>query len=99
MPASIESGNLFACALHSNFPSCHMPVPHLVIVARTTQGVDLTLILPTKLVAMAMSLERSKNNFSSFIYGQSSTSPANFVKIRLVDIEISGLKEITKNII
>ena len=25
LPASIESGNSFACALRSNCPSCHMP--------------------------------------------------------------------------
>jgi len=41
----------------------------------------------------------SKNNFRSLIYGQSSTIPANFVKIGLVDVEIIGLKKITKNII
>jgi len=33
-----------------------------------------------------------------FTYGQSSTKPANFVKIGLVDVEIIGLTEITKNI-
>ena len=48
---------------------------------------------------MATSLERSKkNNFTSFIHGQSSTNPVNFVKIGPVDVEIIGLKEITKNI-
>ena len=40
-----------------------------------------------------------KNNIRSFIYGQISTNPANSVKIRpFVDVEISGLTEITKNI-
>ena len=38
-----------------------------------------------------------KNNFRSFIY-RSSTIPANFVKGCLVDVQIIGLKEITKNI-
>jgi len=49
-----------------------------------------------KLVAMATSLEGTQNNFSSFIYGQSSTNPANFEKIGQLDVEIIGLKEITK---
>jgi len=39
-----------------------------------------------------------KNNLRSFIYGQSSTNPAMFVKIIPVDVEINGLAEITKNI-
>jgi len=51
------------------------------------------------LIATATFLVGSKNNFRSLIYGQSSTIPANFVKIGLVDIEIIGLKKITKNII
>ena len=43
--------------------------------------------MPAQLVAMATSLERSKkNNFRSFIYGQSFTRPANFVKIGSVDV-------------
>jgi len=37
-----------------------------------------------------------KNNSRLFIYGQISTISANFVKIGLVDVEIIGLKEITK---
>jgi len=37
-----------------------------------------------------------KNNFRPFIYGQSSTNPANFVNVGLVDVEIIGLTEITK---
>jgi len=37
-----------------------------------------------------------KNNFKSFIYGQSSTNPANFVNIGPVDVEIIGLTEVTK---
>jgi len=50
------------------------------------------------LVATATSFEGSKNNFRSFIYGQSSsTNLANFVKIGPVDVEIIGLTEITKN--
>ena len=40
------------------------------------------------MVAVATSLEESKNNFRQFIYSQSSTKPANFVKIGLVDIQI-----------
>ena len=51
--------------------------------------------MPIKLVATAMTFEGSKNNFKSFFYGQSSTNPANFVKIDLVDVEITGLTEIT----
>jgi len=39
-----------------------------------------------------------KNNFKSFIYGQSSTNIANFVKIGPVDVEIICLTEIIKNI-
>ena len=51
------------------------------------------------MVATATSLEGSKkNNFNSFIYGQNSTNPANFVKIDPVDVEIISLTEITKNI-
>ena len=49
------------------------------------------------MVATATSLEGSKkNNFNSFIYGQNSTNPANFVKIDPVDVEIISLTEITK---
>jgi len=61
--------------------------------------VDWGSILPTKLVATETSLERSKNNFRSFIYGQSFANPANFVKIGPADAEIIGLTEINKNII
>jgi len=48
--------------------------------------------------AMARSLEGSKNSIRSFIYGQSSTKAANFVKVGPVDVEIIGLTltEITK---
>jgi len=42
-------------------------------------------------------LKNRKTNFSSFIYRQSSTNPANFVKIGLMEVEIIGLTEITKN--
>jgi len=35
---------------------------------------------------------------SQVIYGQSSTNPANFVKIRQVDVEMIGLTKIIKNI-
>jgi len=56
-------------------------------------------MLPTKLVTTAMSFGGlKKNNFWSFIYGQSSTNPADFMKIGLVDVELVGLTEITKNI-
>jgi len=51
------------------------------------QGVYWRSILPTKLVAMATSLEESKNDF---IYDQRSTNLAHFVKIGLVDVEIIG---------
>jgi len=60
------------------------------------QGVECRSILPTKLVATATSFEGSKNNFRSFICGQSSTNPAHFVKIGPVDVDIIGLIEITK---
>jgi len=51
--------------------------------------------LPTKLVSTATFLEGSKkNNFRSFIHGQSSSAnPAKFVKIGPVDV---GVIEITK---
>jgi len=67
--------------------------------SRELRGVDWGSILPTKLVATAKSLKRSKNNFRSFIYGQRFTNPANFAKIGPVDAEIIGLTEINKNII
>jgi len=44
-------------------------------------------------------LRYQKDNFRSFIYGQSSTIRANFIEIGQVDVEIIGLKEITKNIL
>ena len=47
-------------------------------------------------ITTATFVEGSKNNFSSFINGQSSTNPAHFVKVGLVDVEIIGLTEITK---
>ena len=47
--------------------------------------------MPTKFVAPATSLEGSKkNDFRSFIYSQSSTNAANFVKIGPVDVELIG---------
>jgi len=56
-------------------------------------------VLPRKLAATAKSPEGSKkNNFRSFIYGQSSTNPENFVKIGPVYVEIIGLTEITENL-
>jgi len=60
------------------------------------QGVELRKILPRKLVATATSLDGSKNNFRSFIYGQSSTQPANLVKNGPVNVEIIGLTKISK---
>ena len=39
-----------------------------------------------------------KNDLRLFIYGQSFASPANFVKIGVVDDELIGLTEITKDI-
>jgi len=42
-------------------------------------------------------LKNRKTNFSSFIYRQSSTNPANVVQIGLIEVEIIGLTEITKN--
>jgi len=67
-------------------------VAALANVMRTTRS-----ILSTKLVATATSLEESKkNNFNSFVYGESSTNGANFAKIGPVDVEMVGLTEITK---
>jgi len=43
-------------------------------------------------------LSDRENNFRSFIYGQSSTNPANFVKTGLVDVEIIGLTEIREGL-
>ena len=60
------------------------------------QGEGMRSILPTKLVAMATSFEGSKNNFRSFIYGQSFTNSTNVVQISLVDVEIIDPTEITK---
>ena len=37
-----------------------------------------------------------RNKFRSFVYGQSSTNPAKFVKIGPVDVDIIGLAEIAK---
>ena len=48
-----------------------------------------------KFVDMATSLEGSKKNFASIIYGECSTISANFVKIGQLGVEIIGLKEIT----
>ena len=42
-------------------------------------------------------LRDRKTNFRSFIYSNSSTNPANVVKIVLVDVEIIGLTEIVEN--
>ena len=53
--------------------------------------VDWWSILPKKLVAVATSLEGSKNNFRLFIY-----SLANSVKICSVDVQISDPAESSK---
>jgi len=45
-----------------------------------------------------LALEGSKKITRSFIYGQTSAIPANFVKIGSVDVEIIDLNEITKNV-
>jgi len=51
------------------------------------------------MVAMATTLEGSKKTiFRSFIYSQSSTNSVNLVKIGPVDVEITGVTEIVKNI-
>ena len=41
-------------------------------------------------------LRDRRNNFRSFIHSQRSTSPANFVKLGPVDVEMIGLTGITK---
>ena len=58
--------------------------------------VDWWSILPKKLVAVATSLEGSKNNFRLFIYSHSSTNLANSVKICPVDVQISDPAESSK---
>jgi len=59
-PASVESDNLFACALHNNCPSWLMPAAPPQRMSRELQGEHWRSILPTKLVATATSLEGSK---------------------------------------
>jgi len=54
------------------------------------------LVLPTKLVATATSLDGPKTNFTSFIYSHSSANPANLVNVGLVDVEKIGLTEIVR---
>ena len=49
----------------------------------------------TKLVPRQRPLRDRKNKFRSFSDAQSSTHPANFVKIGLEDVEMIGLTEIT----
>jgi len=61
----------------------------------TSKGVD---CVNKKLIAMATYLRNRKIYLRSFIYGQSSTILANFLKIGPVDVEIIGLTEISKNI-
>jgi len=51
-------------------------------------------IKPKQLVAMATSLEKSKNNF---IYNHTSTNPVNLVKISLVHVQIIDLTKVVKN--
>jgi len=62
------------------------------------RGVEWRLILSTKLVVTVTSIDGSKkNNFRSFICGQSSTTTANFVNIGPADVEeAEGLTEIDK---
>ena len=50
------------------------------------------------MVVIAPPLEGSRNNFESLIHSHSSSNPANFAKTGPVDVEITGLTEITKNI-
>jgi len=88
-PVSIKSGNLFACALHSNCPSeCHASY-------RVNIGGR---FCPQNWLPWQHPLMDRKNDLRLFIYGQSFASPANFVKIGVVDDELIGLTEITKNI-
>jgi len=61
------------------------------------QDVEKRSILPIKLVAHCLK-KIKKNNFRSFIYGQISSNPANFVKMGPVDAEISSPTKISKNI-
>ena len=96
-PASIESGTLFAGTLHSN---CHFLSfaggAALANVMRTTRcGLEVDY---AHKIGCHGNVPRGmeKSNFSSFIYGQSSTNPANLVKIGPVDVDIIGLIKITK---
>ena len=64
--------------------------------SRELQGKYCRSTLPTTLEAIAKFLgESKKNNFGSFIYGESSTNSANAVKIGPVDVEIICLTEHT----
>ena len=58
-------------------------------------GMDVKIILPTKLVVTAASLDR-KNPDRSSTAKLLATNPANFVEIGPVDVEIIGLREITE---
>jgi len=58
--------------------------------ARELNCVDWRSTLPTKLVARQRPLSDRKTNFGSFIYSHSSTIPANWVKIGLIDVQIVG---------
>jgi len=83
--------NLFACALHSNNA--------LLVVCRRRRPSEChanykvwnggRLCRKKWLPQQRPLMDRGKNNFTSSVYSQSSTNPANFVKIGPVDIEIS----------
>jgi len=87
--ASIESCNLFASAVYSNCPYCSSYVGGAALenVMRTTRCA-LEVNFAHK-IGCHGNVPRNieKNNFRSFVCGQSSTNPANFVKIGPVDVD------------
>ena len=59
-------------------------------------GMDVKIILPTKLVVTAASLDRKNPDRSSTAKLLATSNPANFVEIGPVGVEIIGLREITE---
>ena len=79
-PASTKSGNVFACTIHSNCPSCRMPAAGAALAnAKRTTRCEFEVNFAHKIVChdnVPWGVE--KNNFRSFISGQNSTNRANF---------------------
>jgi len=64
--------------------------------SREPNCVDWVWTWPQNWLPRQRPLRNRKTYLGSFIYSQSSTNPANSVKIGLVDVEIIGLMEIVK---